>query len=63
MRNEAIRVVEQAKLNGLYQRTATKAGFESSLSHEDVNDSYKKALIALQTKEQRRYTTSFDHIS
>lgn len=63
IRNHAIRLVEQSKMNSLYARVARTAGFESTLSEEELNDSYKKALVALQTKDQRSYASSFDHIS
>ena len=46
-RNEAIRLVDTAKVNNLYQQSANRGQFESKLTVEDLNDSFKKALIAL----------------
>ena len=62
-RNEAVRLVDQAKINNLYALTAAKGKFECKLTEEDLNKSFKEALIALQTKEQRRYKTQTDHLT
>jgi hypothetical protein len=51
IRNESLRLVEQSKINTLYYRLSKTNKFESRLESEDVADSFKKALIALQNKE------------
>ena len=61
--HEAVRLVQQAKVNNLRYRAARMLGFESGLESEDVNDSIKKALIALQTKDRRGFESNFDQIS
>ena len=61
--HEAVRLVEEAKVNNLRYRTARMLGFESGLEQEDVNDSFKKALIALQSKDRRGFENNFDQIN
>lgn len=61
--HEAVRIVEQAKVNNLRHRVSRMLGFESGLEQEDVNDSLKKALIALQTKDRRGFESNFDQVS
>ena len=61
--HEAVRIVDQAKVNNLRHRAARMLGFESGLEQEDINDSLKKALIALQTKDRRGFESNFDQIS
>ena len=46
-RNEAVRIVEQAKINNMYSAAAQRSKFESKLTDEDIINSFKKALIAL----------------
>ena len=58
--HEAVRIVDQAKFNNLRYRAARLLGFESGLEQEDVNDSLKKALIALQTKNRRGFESNYD---
>ena len=61
--HEAVRIVEQAKVNNLRHCVSRMLGFESGLEQEDVNDSLKKALIALQTKDRRGFESNFDQVS
>lgn len=60
-----MRLVEQTKLLSMYAREARRGNFECSVTDEDISDSFKKALIALQSKERRSYglAKNFDHIS
>lgn len=61
--HEAVRLVDQAKINNLRHRASKMLGFESGLEREDVDDSFKKALIALQTKDRRGFESNYDQIS
>ena len=47
IRNEAVRIVDQAKINNMYSAAAYRGRFESKLTDEDISNSFKKALIAL----------------
>lgn len=61
-RQEARRLVKQARCNNLYFAEQDAGKFENRLSIEEINQSYKKALIALQSKEIESYGNRFDHL-
>ena len=46
-RNEAVRIVDQAKIINMYSAAAFRGKFESKITNEDIGNSFKKALIAL----------------
>ena len=61
--HEAVRIVNQAKINNLRYRASRMLGIESGLEQEDINDGLKKAFIALQTKDRRGFESNYDQIS
>jgi len=63
VRSESIRLVDQSKVNVMYYQLSKQKQFDCKLENEDVNDGFKKALIALQNKSQRSYAKIHDHVS
>jgi len=63
VKNEGLRLVDQSKANALYYRLSKQKKFDCKIDTEEVNDGFKKALIALQNKEQRNYYKRFDHLT
>lgn len=63
VKNEGLRLVDQSKANALYYRMSKQKKFECKLDAEEVNDGFKKALIALQNKEQKNYYKRHDHLT
>jgi hypothetical protein len=62
-RTESVRFVDQARINNLYYRTMKKAGLDCKLEIEDLDSSFKKAVVALQTDKRRGYDGQNDQIS
>ena len=63
-RSDAQRLVNQAKLNNVYKNFSRRtAGLDCKLEDEEISESFKKALIALQTKGENSYNKRFDHIT
>jgi len=60
---DAQKLVFAAKLNNLRERVAAGRREDSGLSAEELSDSHKKALLALQTKERRGIDSQWDQIS
>ena len=63
VRDVDLKLVDQAKINNLYARTARANNFTSNLEDDDISISFKKALIALQSKNRSGYQSRNDHIS
>jgi len=55
VRDVDLKLVDQAKINNLYARTARANNFTSNLEDDDISISFKKALIALQSKNRSGY--------
>ncbi len=58
VRDEALRLVEQAKVANWYNRMR-----DDKMSSEDMSESFKKAVIALQSKSYKGYSSKFDHLN
>jgi len=63
LRNEGLRLIEQSKANALYYRMSKQKRFDCKLDAEEVNDGFKKAMIALQNKDQKNYYKRHDHLT
>ena len=62
--NESLRLTGQHKLNNLIVRMARgNEDINCELGNEDISESFQKALVALQNREQKSYGSHTDHLN
>jgi len=58
----AVQLVTHAKFNALYERVSRENSFECNLSEEELGDSFKQAMISLQSATRRGIYKADDQI-